>query len=131
MIWLQTKKNSLDKTGELHHSWNRSVKQKILLKLEKPGLDQENQQSILSLIQCKTIKDVKSGMILPESSITSLILDVLWYWSKRKWFGSHLAAKAGFVAMWTKLWLHQHVEVKVTGSMKTKTNSIDDDIIRA
>jgi uncharacterized protein len=36
----------------------------IIKELEKNGI-QENQQSVLNLIKCKIIKDVKSGMILP------------------------------------------------------------------
>jgi hypothetical protein len=52
-------------------------------------------------------------MILPESSITSLILAVLWIWSKRKRFGSHLSSSRFVSDVNEVLKLHQHVEVKV------------------
>jgi uncharacterized protein len=57
---------------------------------------------------------VKSGMILPESSITLLILAVLWILELKKAVCSHLAAQSRFCEDVNEVMkLHQHVEVKV------------------
>jgi uncharacterized protein len=61
---IANKENSLNKTGELHHSEIGLLTVRDIIKeLEKPGLDQENQPKFLNLTNVKSIKDVKSGMI--------------------------------------------------------------------
>jgi uncharacterized protein len=63
---LLIKRNSLNKTGELHHSEIGLLTVRDIIKeLEKPGLDPRKSAKIFEFDpNVKSIKDVKSGMIL-------------------------------------------------------------------